>query len=435
MSTELMFLTQEVWLASEPGHWLCCGANTPSTAVSAQPVCRSLDRSHKQVGLDQKQPQRQLNLLSSSRLPDAASVGRSKHPAPKVAATSGPAPAAHVPNGKPAMSIQQAIQPDEPLESSDGTEQVLAAPYGESHTQPPQASPAVEVTSATLPSDAQVVHGRAAALTSEHMHDVASAVTEQRPQPDTQRDRQESHSVRAPKHAAVADLNQRSGRLASASREHQKASATTTSERRHAQDTQHGPVPPSGSRPASQHQQPRKRRHFHDEPVPSGLDSGRRRSQTPDVEFGRDAKRSCHAWPPAPAHARHAEHARHADHPRPSPEAPRSMSISPSHPFPRNPGPGQMHGTAAGPYAAAPGRSWDPERLHNSRADADYTRGTHPPGFDRQQDHRKVSWSRGEHREVSRQHSHHRNHDSRFDRRSSSIDRTICEFNLSISQF
>lgn len=402
----------------------------------AQLVRRSFERSQKLPGLDQKQLHLQPNLSSSSTLLGAASSERSKDSATQAASAS--APSAPVANGKPVTAVQQATQPDEPLHSSADIQQVHATPLAESHPQSLQPIPVVEAASMPLPiaeTGPEVEDGRAASLASVHLQDAASALMGQPPQPDTQMDKQLNHSVKAQRLAAV-DLHPRSGLLASAPREHQQATATSTADRRHAQELQYGPAAPSGSRPASQQhqqqqQQPRKRRQFHDEPLHlSGPDSGRRRSQTPDVEFGRDGKRSRHTLQPAPAHARyaehatHAEHARHAEHPRPSPGPPRSMSISPLHGSSRDLGPGHPQSTVPAPYAAAHGRKWDADRLRSSR----------PAGFDnrqqgnRQQDHRKGSWSRAEHREgaaAPRHNNHHRNHDSRFDRRSSSTDRTI----------
>ena len=388
---------------------------------------------------------------------------------------------------KPAMGVQPVIPPDQPVYSLDGRLQAQAAALSESHSHPLQAIPVVNAVTAAPPTantDATlVVDGRAANLASAHAQDVfkhSGAQPAERAQPDTQRDSQRGNGAGGPRQTE-ADLHQRPALLASTPREDHKATGAASN--RVAEDSRHSSVTASGSRLAVEQQQPpRRRRQFHDEPAPSGLAPGRKRSQSPDLELGRGTKRSRHAWHPTPAaHARHAEHripsqgaprydahrghttlsakqdtdremawshrSSHSQSPTPRSvgresgpftardgsmaaangrhvaAGSRSMSISPAHANSRNSVPRQPHGAAAGgPHA----RNRDPEMLHRSRDNAQHPRVAQPPGFNRQQDHRKASWSHKEYREGSlpqRESNHHRNRDREFDGHSNGTDR------------
>ena len=409
-----------------------------------------------------------------------------------MAATAPVAPAAE---GKPAMGLQQAAQSDQPPGISADKPQVQAAPGGETQSEPFQAIPAIDAASATVlaaSTDAVMADGKTTHLPSARLPDTAKhadAVTEarQQPPPVTQRGGHRMNDAPPPKQS-IANLHQGSTPLASASLEDRKMAAASTN----VQGSRHRAVTPSGSRQTLEHEQhPRRRREFHDEPKPPG--PGRKRSQTPEVEFGRDAKRSRHAWHLTPAHAGHAEHRmpsqgaprcdahrgassfstkqssavpghRYRDSQSPTPrsagresvavaahdgmapsgrraDTTRSMSMSPSHANSRNLLPGNLQGGAPGPHTAPHGRTWDPEVHHHSRGNAPQPYFTHPPRFDRQQDHGKASWSNKEYSKASllpRENSQHRDHHSKFDRRSRSTDRAThggsCPPNLDDSE-
>ena len=344
---------------------------------------------------------------------------------------------------------------------------------GETQSRLQQADPAVGAASATLPTantNADIADGRAAHLATAHLTDIVKHADA-----DTQKGGHRRSDVQAPKHCIV-DLPEESGQRAPAPREDQKVTAASTS----LQGSSQRAVAPSGSRHAlqQQQQQPRRRREFHDEPVPSGPGFARKRSQTPEVEFSRDAKRSRHAWQPTPAHAGHAEHRmpsqgaprydahrgpsafaakqgevhpgvsnhRYRDSQSPTPrsvgrgpvaaggamappsrhaDTTRSMSRSPSHANSRNPLLGHLHGGAPGPHAATHGRTWGADKLHNShpRGHAPQASFAHPPRFDRQQDHRPASWSNRDYSRGSHENGHYKDHARDFDRRSRSSDR------------
>ena len=393
-----------------------------------------------------------------------------------IAATAPLAPNAE---GNPATGLQQAAQPHQPLQSPAGKLQVQAAPGGETQSEPFQAIPAVDAASATLlaaSTDAVMADGKAPRSPSARLPDTvkhadADAEARQQSQPGTQKGGHRMNDA-PPAMQSLVNLHQGSGMLASASQEDQKMAVASTN----VQGSRHRAVTPSGSRQAPEHHQhPRRRREFHDEPKAPG--PGRKRSQTPEVEFGRDAKRSRHAWHPTPAHASHAEHRmpsqgaprydvhrgassfstkqssasliapghRYRDSQSPTPrstgresvavaahdgmaapgrraDTTRSMSMSPSHANGRNPLPGHLHGGAPGPHTASHGRTRDPEVHHHSCGNAPQTYFTHASHFDRQQDHTKASWSKKEYSKaplLPRENSHHRD----FDRRSRSTDR------------
>lgn len=427
---------------------------------------------------DHRQPYRKLDLASAHKLPDHVSSERSKHSASVAAA-------APIAEGKPAVGLQQAGQPDQPMHSSADTQQVQAASVSETHPRPQLVGPAVIAAAAVLPTantNANVADGTAARPVSADIPGIvkhAGADTQQS-QSDRQKGRHRRSDVQAPKHCII-DLPEEAGQRVPAVREDQKVAAAST----FAQSSSHRAVTPSRSRNALEQQQqqhPRRRREFHDEPMPSGPVFARKRSQTPEVEFGRDAKRSHHAWHSTPAHAGHAEHRmpsqaasrydahrgpsafaanqsdvnlgapkhRYRDSQSPTPRsvgrgpvagggavAPpgrhasttRSVSRSPSHANSRNPLLGHLHGEVPGPHAAPQGHTWGTDKLYNShpRGNAPQASFAHPPRFDRQQDHhQQASWS---HRDYSRgsllshENGCHRDHDREFDRRSRSRDR------------
>ena len=432
-----------------------------------QNTCRSAARSQTLSATDYRQPYRKLDLVSAHKLPHHASSERSKHAAPAAAA-------APIAEGQPAVGLQQAGEPDQPLHRSADTQQVQAAPVSVTQSRPQQADFAVIAASATLPTantNADIADGRAAHLASAHPPDIvkhADANTQQS-QSDTQKGGHRKSDVQAPKHCIV-DLPEES-----APPENHKVTAASTS----VQGSSHRAVAPSGSRHAlQQQQQPRRRREFHDEPMPSGPGFARKRSQTPEVEFGRDAKRSRHAWQPTPAHAGHAEHrmpsqgaprndahrgpnafaAKQGDvHPgvsnhrcrdsqSPTPrsvgrgpvaaggamappgkhaDSTRSMSRSPSQANSRNRSLEHLHGGATGPPTAPHGRTWGADKLHNShpRGYAPQASFAQPPRFDRQQDHRPASWSNRDYSRGSHENGNYKDHDREFDRRSRSSDR------------
>ena len=377
------------------------------------------------------------------------------------------------------MGLQQAAWSDQPLHSSADKQQVQVALGSEIQSQPVQAVPAFNAAAAAVlaaSTDAEVADATAKHTASAPLPDTvkhAGADVRQQSKPDIQKGGHRASDA-PPSTQSISDRHQGPEQLVSASQEDQKLAVVSTD----VQGSRHRAGTPSGNRQVLQHQQhPRRRREFHDEPQPSG--PGRKRSQTPEVEFGRDAKRSRHAWHPTPAHARHAEHgmpsqgaSRYDAHRGPSSfntkqgfvapshryrdsksptlrsagrdsvalaadddmvppgrraETTRSMSISPSHANGRNPSlPGHLHGGTPGPHTAPHGRTWDPEVPYNSRGNAAQTSIAHPPRFDCQQDHRKASWSSKEYSKVSllpREDSHHRDHHNEYDRRSRSTDR------------
>lgn len=384
------------------------------------------------------------------------------------------------------MGLQQAGEPDlpQPLHSSADGQQAQAVPVSATLSQPQQGDPAVVSASAVLPTaniNADIADGRAAHPASADTPDIvkhADADTQQS-QSDTQKGGHRGSDVQAPKHCTV-DLPEESGQRAPACREDQKVTVAST----FVQGSSHRAGTPSGSRHTSQQQQqqPRRRREFHDEPVPSGSGFARKRSQTPEVEFGRDAKRSRHAWHATPAHAGHAEHRmpsqgaprydahrglnafaarqgdfnpgvsshRYRDSQSPTPrsvghgpaaagggamalpgrhaDTTRSMSRSPSHANSRNPLLGHLHGGAPGPHSAPHGRTWGADKLHNShpRGNAPQASFAHPPRFERQQDHQQGPWANRDYSRgslLSHENSRHRDHDREFDRRSRSSDK------------
>lgn len=395
-----------------------------------------------------------------------------------IAAT---APVAPTAEGKPAMGLQQAAQADQPLHISSDKQQAQAAPGSETQAEPFQAIPPVNAASATLlaaNTDAVVADGKATQPPSAPVSDTdkladAGAQAWQQSQPDTQKSGYRMDNAPSQKQF-IADIHQGSEPLASASQKDQRLAVSNTN----VQGSRHRAVTPSGSRQAEQHQQhPRRRREFHDEPKAPG--PGRKRSQTPEVDFGGDVKRSRNAWHPTPALARHAGHAgngmlsqgvpkgpssfstrqgsaslvapthRYRDSQSPTPRsagreseagvahdgmAPfgrhahttRSMSMSPSRANSgRNPLPRHHRGGTPGPHAAPHASSWDSEVHNHSRGNAPETSVTHLPRFDHQQ-HGKASWSNKEYNRASLlpfENNHHRHHYSERDRRSRSTDR------------
>lgn len=444
----------------------CCQLCVAFKSCDVRNVCRSFDRPHKLQGTGQKQPNGKLDLASALNLPDPASSERSMH----SAFTAATAPGAPDAEGEPAMGLQQATQSDQPLHSSADKQQVQAALGGEIQSQPLQAVPAVNAAASAVlaaSTDAEVADGKVTHPALAHLPDIVKhAGAETRSQPDSQKGERRMSDA-PPSMQSISDCHQGPGQLASASQQDQKLAVASTD----VQGPRHRAGTPSGNRQALQHQQhPRRRREFHDEPQPSG--PGRKRTPTPEVEFGRDAKRSRHAWHPTPAHAEHhmpsqgaprydahrgpssfsskqgnaslvAPSHRYRDSQSPTPrsagcesvpvaahgmapagrrgDTTRCMSISPSHANSRNPLPGHLHGRTA-PH----GRTCDPEVHYNSRGNAPQTSFAHPPRFDRQQDHQKASWSSKEYSKASllpREDSHHKDRHNDCDRRSRSTDR------------